>query len=380
MFQRNISLLYAMSFLQGLVFYAPVATLYRRAAGVSMPEIAVIESISLLLSLLLEMPWGVAADRIGYRRTMILCSFLFFLSKLIFWRAESFFGFLLERILLAVVVSGLSGVDSALLYLSCRGEREQRVFAVYTNLGTAGLLLGALLFSLFFGADYRAAGLWTAASYGAAALLSLFLQEPPHAVEQRSGPAELWEVIRSVLRRPRLLLLLFSFGLFQQTVQNLTVFLNQLQYERAGIPGAAMGYLLTGVNLLSLLGVLSPALSRRLGGRRAALLLFSLGALACAAMALTVSPLLSVAAVGMLALCGSLFAPMQAVEQNRQVRSSLRSTELSVYAMLLDSLAALTNLLFGRAAGASLPLALWLGCGMCLLGGFCYAAARRKSA
>ena len=111
MFQRNISLLYAISFLQGLVFYAPVATLYRRAAGVSMPEIAVIESISLLLSLLLEMPWGVAADRIGYRRTMILCSFLFFLSKLIFWRADSFFDFLLERILLAVVVSGLSGVD-----------------------------------------------------------------------------------------------------------------------------------------------------------------------------------------------------------------------------------------------------------------------------
>ena len=85
--KRNIRLLYAMSLLQGLVFYAPVATLYRRAAGLSMLEISAIESVSLLLSFLLEIPWGAAADRIGCRRTMILCSALFFVSKIIFWRA-----------------------------------------------------------------------------------------------------------------------------------------------------------------------------------------------------------------------------------------------------------------------------------------------------
>ena len=70
---RNLSVLYAMALLQGMVFYAPVATLYRQARGVSLFEITLIESMSLALCLLLEVPWGWLADRMGYRRTMIGC-------------------------------------------------------------------------------------------------------------------------------------------------------------------------------------------------------------------------------------------------------------------------------------------------------------------
>ena len=59
--------MYAISLLQGMVFYAPIATLYRTAQGVTISQIALIESISLILSLLFEVPWGVLADRIGYK-------------------------------------------------------------------------------------------------------------------------------------------------------------------------------------------------------------------------------------------------------------------------------------------------------------------------
>lgn len=61
--KRNIYLMYGISLLQGMVFYGPIATLYRQAAGVSVFEITLIESISLVLCIALEMPWGVVADR-----------------------------------------------------------------------------------------------------------------------------------------------------------------------------------------------------------------------------------------------------------------------------------------------------------------------------
>ena len=54
--KRNIRLCYAIAFLQGLVFYAPVATLYRQANGVGVFQITVIESISLAASLAMELP------------------------------------------------------------------------------------------------------------------------------------------------------------------------------------------------------------------------------------------------------------------------------------------------------------------------------------
>ena len=177
MFKRNIYLLWGISMLQGMVFYAPVATLYRQAAGLGIFHITLIESISLGLMLLLEIPWGWAADRIGYRRTMLFCCFLFFVSKIVFWQARGFSGFLLERILLSVVCAGLSGVDSTMLYLSCSEEDSHRVFSVYENLGQLGILAAAGIYSLRIADDYRLAAFWTMLAYGAAALLSLGLRE-----------------------------------------------------------------------------------------------------------------------------------------------------------------------------------------------------------
>ena len=42
--KRNIYLMYGISLLQGMVFYGPIATLYRQAAGVTVFEITLIES------------------------------------------------------------------------------------------------------------------------------------------------------------------------------------------------------------------------------------------------------------------------------------------------------------------------------------------------
>lgn len=54
--KRNVWLMYAIALLQGMVFYGPIATLYRQSAGVTIFEITIIESISLALCLLLELP------------------------------------------------------------------------------------------------------------------------------------------------------------------------------------------------------------------------------------------------------------------------------------------------------------------------------------
>ena len=105
--KRNLCLLYGIAFLQGMVFYSPASVLYRQEAGLTIFQISVIESISLFLCLVLEIPWGILADKIGYRSTMILCCFFYFISKLIFWKAWSFADFLLERIFLSSAVSGL---------------------------------------------------------------------------------------------------------------------------------------------------------------------------------------------------------------------------------------------------------------------------------
>ncbi|NOW04821.1 MFS transporter [Clostridium beijerinckii] len=73
---RNFLLLCAIDLVQGLVFYGPIATLYREARGLTIYEIFIIESIFMLLMILLEIPWGWFADRFGYKNTLLVAFFL----------------------------------------------------------------------------------------------------------------------------------------------------------------------------------------------------------------------------------------------------------------------------------------------------------------
>lgn len=403
--KRNIYLMYAIAFLQGMVFYGPVATLYRQACGVSVFQVTVIESISLFLCILLEVVWGVIADRIGYKKTMVFCCMLYFLSKVVFWRASGFGGFLAERVMLSVVIAGLSGVDTSILYLSCQAESEndrnrtgngrretersknkiessqseiesgrnktensQKVFGVYNSLQMAGLLAAAAVFSLFVGDDYRLSGLLTVFSYGAAAVLSLGLTEVSPEGAERICFDRLKETLACTLRDRRLLLFLLAAALLAETHQTVTVFLNQLQYERCGLGNAAIGYIYIAATLLGMCGVYSARLTEKTGFRAAGLLFGGTAACACAVLALSAQALPSVCGILLLRVSNSLFQPFQTEMQNRLVHTEYRATALSIQAMLMDGVGVGTNLAFGALAQQSLAAAFWLGVGICLAG------------
>ena len=71
---------------------------------------------------------------------MFICCLIYFVSKVIFWQADSFGDFLLERVLLSVVM--------------------------------AGMLIASATYALVIKDNYRMAGLLTVISYGLAALLN----------------------------------------------------------------------------------------------------------------------------------------------------------------------------------------------------------------
>lgn len=366
--RRNIFILYAMALLQGMVFYGPIATLYRQAAGVGLGQIALMEGICLALSVALELPWGILAERLGYKRTMVLCSGLYFVTKLIFWRAADFGGFLLERVLLGAVIAGLSGLDTGILYLSCPRSEAHRVFGVYNNMTILGLLGATGVYALWVGENYRLAGSLTVVSYATAALLSLGLEEvrPPDRHRGREALRSFQGVLQETLGQQRFLLFLTGAALLGAAQQMVTVFYCQSQYRRLGMTSAGMGIAYAFVTLCGLLGGFSARLTKRVGRRRTLLLLPLLSALSCLILALTGSGLLSVLAVALFRAAFNLYQPLQAAIQNEAVRSADRATALSVHAVLLDGVTILATLLLGRSSEVSLSAAFLLGAGLCL--------------
>lgn len=359
--------MYAMALLQGMVFYSPIATLYRQAQGVTVFQITVIESISLALGILLEIPWGIVADKIGYRKTMVFCSELYFVSKIIFWKATGFGGFLAERILLSVVLAGYSGVDSSILYLSCDGKDTQKVFGVYNSLGTVGLLIAAAVFSVFVQDDYALAGLLTVVSYGFAALLSMGLAEVKQIRVEKSESESFKTTFQNALGNRNLLLFLVAVAFMSETHQTITVFLNQLQYERCGLQSSAIGFIYIVATILGVFSVCSTAVTKRVGLQRSLILFCGLAIISCLLLGLTTAVAPSVIGVLTLRIVDTLFQPYQADIQNKQVKTKNYATVLSVYAMIIDCVAIGTNLAFGALSDWSLPLAFFFGGGICVV-------------
>lgn len=348
--------MYAIGLLQGMVFYGPIATLYRQAQGVTVFEITLIESISLALCIALEVPWGVVADRIGYRKTMIFCCSLYFVSKILFWQATNFWWFLAERILLSVVIAGMSGVDSSILYLSCQGQDSQRVFGIYSGMGMAGLLIAAGVFSLVVRDNYPLAAFLTVISYALAAVLSLGLTE----VKQETQPQHHGQ-LRKALPKGSLVLFLLAAAFLAETHQTITVFLNQLQYQRCGMGEGAMGWAYILATILGLSGVFSVGVTKRTGILGGCLLFCSLSIGACLVLAWTRSGTASVGSILLLRLSNTLFQPFQAQMQNQQIQTENRATALSVNAMLMDCVAVSSNLVFGALSEYSLTAAFVFG-------------------
>ena len=122
-----------------------------------------------------------------------------------------------------------------------------------------------------------------------------------------------------------------------------------------------MGIVFIIITMVGMLGVFSDQFTRKKGIRFAGASIFITASITCLILAFTNSSVLSVCSVLMLNLANSLFQPLQMEEQNKQVISNNRATELSIYAIIIDSICAGTSVMFGMLAKVALEQAFLFG-------------------
>lgn len=147
--KMNIDRLDIVSFLNGLVFYAPIALLVRTNAGVTMAQFFVLQAILSLTVLLFEIPTGMITDRVGYKNTMILAQVTMFLAKALLFAAYtrgSYMLFVTEAVIEGFAACFLSGTQDAYIYSIYRGDRYAVKMAHAANFGTAGFIASTVLY------------------------------------------------------------------------------------------------------------------------------------------------------------------------------------------------------------------------------------------
>ncbi|MDO4197961.1 MAG: MFS transporter [Erysipelotrichaceae bacterium] len=345
---KNVYLMYAISFFEGMVVYAAISTLYRQARGLDLSEIAFIELFSYVFALAFEIPFGFIADRIGYKKTFIISEGIYFISKIVFLKADSFVLFFLERFLLSAAIAGLSGLDASILYLSSSKEESHKVSGIYSGFGTAGMLCGSLIFTFFLSSNYDGCAIATAVAYGIAFILSFFIDEvKEEEKEEKMSYKRLSEAMKITLKDTKFIIFLIGVALISQLSWNVSVMLDQIRYVELNIEPSLLGVIaiiLSGVGMLS---AYSADATKKLGFRNFVLIMCLILAVSTIVMGYTGSLFVCFVTDALMSLGYYLIFPLLTSLQNKRVTIKDRATQLSCYAMITDigcmSLEALTS-------------------------------------
>lgn len=137
-------------FLNGLVFFAPVALLVRTQAGVSEHIFFLLQALLSGVIFLGENPTGFITDKIGYRKSLILAQVLLFGARSLLLAAfvsRSLALFVVEAVVEGIAACFTSGTGSAYLY-DLYGENGYLVKTAHAeNFGTAGFIISTVAYA-----------------------------------------------------------------------------------------------------------------------------------------------------------------------------------------------------------------------------------------
>ena len=253
--RRNPPLLVAFHAFRFVLFPIPVITLFwMDHVGMTLTDVMVLQAIFGLAVVVFEFPSGYLADRVGYRRSLLIGAALAAVGWAIYARATTFAGVALAEVVLGAGVAFISGADAAMLFVSLEGLGRAHEYTRWEGrVRAAGQAAEAVSSGL---------GGWL---YAIAPRLPFWLQVPNallvlgtaaalyHEPRDRPAPISHVEHARRIVRfalreHPRLratMALSVSLGLSTF----LMVWLIQPWMQRRGIPAVWFGPIWAGAHL-----------------------------------------------------------------------------------------------------------------------------------
>lgn len=372
---RKVALI---SFVAQLQFYVPVLTPYLQARGLSLAQIASLQSVLLWTQLALEVPTGVIADRLGHRWGYTLALAVQALGQATFLLARDYWAFVLAQVITGAGFAFASGSVDALVYESLPAtdrtgamqRAKGRIGAAFQFGNIAAWIGGGALV-----ADLRLEriGLAIALSILAtsvACALTLSLHEPraTEAPVVSSSRLLLRDGVQLFRRNRRLRRIVLVYLLTNAFGAHLLV-LYQAYFLRAGVPGVWFGLALGLGSALALFGQRwAYLLVRGLGLRRGLFLATALPGALYLALAATSRPAPAVLLFCLQWGAIQIGAPLFAGYLNGHIPDGARATALSLINAVVSIYVGLLGLIVGRLAEASLPAAFALMGGLVLVG------------
>ncbi len=256
--RRDLRLFYLFRLLGTSYLFVPIFMLFQSDRGLSFFDRLSLGGIYSLVVVVVEVPTGVFADRVGRRRSMMLGALTMVGSCLLALRAHDFASFAIAEGLGALSIALCSGADSAYLYDLLLAHDREREYPRRESVASAWHLIGsAVAFAgggLLAEVDLSLPYLVTAAVASIAAVVA-YLMRDDRAPNQGTAPRaafarETWRALAEVFRNGRLAWIVgYSAVVF--ALLRATIYVYQPYLEERGLGTSEVGLLFAGVYLVA---------------------------------------------------------------------------------------------------------------------------------
>lgn len=249
-------------FCGSLVFFAPVALLVRTRAGVTETLFFLLQALISVTIFLGEIPTGMLADRLGYKRTLVLSQLMILLARVLLMLAfflHSPLLFTMEAVVEGLACCFSSGSADAYLYEVYGAENYLSKCAQAANCSTAGFILSTLTYLLLYRLfDIPGLLITTVLASAGAAALSLRLKKETASAARQPAPPSAAQLL-SILRQKEAIALMALSSVFSIA----GILINFFYADRLLSCGMDLGWMSPIILLYSLVGMLAkPILSQ----------------------------------------------------------------------------------------------------------------------
>ena len=275
---RNLRLFYLFRLLETSYLYVPIFMLFQEERGLSFFERLALGGIYAGVIVVVEIPTGVFADRIGRRRSMMLGALMMAASCLVAFSSHGFGMFAVAETMAAISIALCSGADSAYLFDLLLEHDRVHEYSRRESAASAWHLIGsAIAFAgggMLAQIDYGLPYLVTAGVACIAALVAGMLDNdrPRHHVARvpardvmRTWGREMRAAVREVTNNNRLAWLIgYSAVVFM--LLRATIYIYQPYLHARGLGPIEIGLLFAGVYVVaSAVAYRTHLLRRRFG-------------------------------------------------------------------------------------------------------------------
>lgn len=122
--KKNMILVYIHTFLSTFILYYICDTLFFIERGLVSSQYISFVGISFLIKIILEIPFGIIADRKNKKKILLISNLLFVISTLIFIFSHNYISFLIAIIINAINNALSSGIVNSILYESTKNKEK----------------------------------------------------------------------------------------------------------------------------------------------------------------------------------------------------------------------------------------------------------------